>query len=162
MAVDGVSIKALDSKWEKDVFIPAYNSAGFAKAFEKEANAAAGVNSVRLVEEAKEGLPLSHAAYNAEYVVQMANFPKDTELTVQLIGSQLVNGVAKQTATALGTAKTDKDGVASITWTVPADTPAGSYYLKAVDATGAIFGMSPALDVVGAARRKLYGPLVEL
>ena len=49
MAVDGVNIKALDSIWEKDVFIPGYNSPEFAKAFEAEADAAAGTNSVRLV-----------------------------------------------------------------------------------------------------------------
>ena len=162
MGEDEVTISGLDSSHEKDVFIPGYNTPEFAKAFEAEANAAAGANSVRLVEAGKEGLPLSHAAQGATYKIQMANFPAGvTELTATLIGSQLVGGAAKQTAAPLGAAKVE-GGMASIEWTVPRDTPAGSYYIKATDATGAIFGMTPAIDVVAAARRKLYGPLMEL
>jgi hypothetical protein len=163
MSVDGVDIKALDSsinKDDKELFIPAYNSPAFAKAFAEEATAAAGANSVRLVQAGKEGLPLTHAAQGETYTIQMANFPPlATELTVQLIGSQDVAGVAKQTSAALGTVKTDK-GAGSLQWPVKVD--AGTYYIRAVDATGAIFGMSQAIDVVPQARRKLYGPLVEL
>lgn len=166
MATEDVSIKALASKFDTERHIPAYNTPAFAKAFAADATAAAGTNSVRLVSEGKEGLPLSHAAHGETYTVQLANFPKSTDLTVQLIGSQEVveagQTVAKQTAAPLGTVQTDKNGVANIEWDVPADTPAGTYYIKATDATGAIFGMSPALDIVQEARRKLYGPLVEL
>lgn len=159
--MDDINIKGLDSKWEKDTFIPAYGSALFAKAFAAEATKAAGTNSVRLVEQDKEGLPLTHAAQGAEYVIQLANFKPDTALTVQLIGSQEVAGVAKQTVAPLGSVTTDKDGMATLKWAA-VDAPAGTYYLKAVDSTGAIFGMTPAIDIVAQARRKLYGPLVEL
>lgn len=161
MAVDDIDIVSLGSSHEKDTFIPAYGSDLFAKAFAAEATKAAGTNSVRLVEEAKEGLPLTHAAQGADYIVQLANFKPNTDLTVQLIGSTDVGCVAKQTVAPLGTVKTDSMGLATLKWSA-VDNPAGTYYLKASDATGAIFGMTPAVDIVAKHRRKLYGPLVEL
>jgi hypothetical protein len=147
MAVDGVNIKGLDSRWEKDIYVPAYNSAAFAKAFEAQASAAAGVNSVRLVEAGRESISLTHAAQGQTYTLQLAHFPKNTELTLQLIGSQLVDGVAKQTAASIGTVTTDKTSAASLSW--PVNARAGLYYVKAVDAMGGIFGMSLAIDIVG-------------
>ena len=137
----------LDAKWEKDTFIPAYGSALFAKAFAAEATNAAGTNSVRLVEQDREGLPLARAAQGATYNVQLSNFKPNAELAVQLIGSQEADGVLRQTVAFVGSVATNKEGHASLTWSV--DAPAGTYYIKAVDSTGAIFGMSIAFDVVG-------------
>lgn len=158
--MDDINVAGLDSTWKKDLYIPAYNSPAFAKAFADEATRAAGTNSVRLVEAGKEGLPLSHAVSGDTYTIQMANFKPATDMTVQLIGSQDVGGVVKQTAEVLGKATTDKNGVATIWW--PVTEPTGFYYIRAVDSTGAIFGMSIGFDIVSQARRKLYGPLMEL
>ncbi len=160
MGEDDVTIGGLDSSHEKNIFIPAYNTPEFARAFEAEAAAAAGTNAVRLVKAGKEGISLAHAAQGSTYILQLVNFTPATELTLQLIGSQLVAGAAKQTAASIGVVTTDGSGAASLSW--PVDAPAGLYYVKAVDATGGIFGMSLAIDVVAQARRKLYGPLVEL
>lgn len=101
---------------------------------------------------------MSHAAHGETYTVQLANFPKATELTVTLIGAE----AGKQTASALGAVVTDAKGLASLAWSVPASAAAGTHYIRAADKTGVIFGMSPAIDITPVARRKLYGPLMEL
>ena len=162
LSLDGVDVGALDGAVEKTVSIPAYNTPEFSTAFAKEASSAAGTNSIRLIDGDHSGLPLSHAAAGETYTVLLANFPKNMPLTLQLIGSQEVGGVSKQTATALSSVKTDKDGLASVTWKVPADQPLGDYYLKAADATGVIFGMTPTLELTGAPKRKLWGPHMTL
>jgi hypothetical protein len=159
---DGVKVGALDGGIEKIVSIPAYNTPDFSKAFAKEASSAAGPNSIRLIDGEHFGLPLSHAAAGKTYTVELANFPKGVTLTLLLIGSQEVGGVSKQTATAVSSVKTDNTGAASVTWEVPADLPLGDYYLKATDATGLIFGMTPTLEVTGAPKRKLWGPHMTL
>jgi hypothetical protein len=155
---DGVKVGALDGGIEKIVSIPAYNTPEFSTAFAKEASAAAGTNSVRLIDGEHTGLPLFHAAVGETYTVLLANFPKGVPLTLQLIGSQEVDGVSKQTATAVSSVKTDRNGAASVTWTVPADQPLGDCYLKATDSTGIIFGMTPMLELAAAPKRKLWGP----
>ncbi|KAM3569065.1 hypothetical protein VYU27_008826 [Nannochloropsis oceanica] len=162
MSEDGVDIGALDGGIEKVISIPAYNSPDFSTAFEKEASAAAGTNSIRLIDGDHTGLPLSHAAAGSTYTVLLANFPKNIPLTLQLLGSQEVGGVSKQTATSLASVKTDKDGGAKVTWNVPKDQALGDYYLKASDATGLIFGMTPTLEVTAAPKRKLWGPHMTL
>jgi hypothetical protein len=156
MAVGDVNIKALDSKWAKNLYVPAYNTAAFTQAFAQEATAAAGSNAVRIIEAGKEGVPLAHAAQGKTYTVQLSNFPRATDLTVYLIGER--DGL--QTVTPVGSVTTGRDGAAALSWPVAAD--AGAYYLKAVDATLSVFGMSMTIDVVPKARRKLYGPLLEL
>lgn len=147
MAVDDVDIKALDSNWEKEVHIPAYGSANFAQAFAAKATQAAGTNGIRVVEANKVGVYLARATQGATYTVQLSNFKPDTGLTVQLLGSQEVDGVPRQTVAFVGSVTTDGFGQASLTWSV--DVPAGLYYIKSMDATGAIFGMSVGIDVVG-------------
>ena len=99
------------------------------------------------MEQDREGLPLARAVQGATYNVQLSNFKPNAELAVQLIGSQEVDGVLRQTVAFVGSVTTNKEGHASLTWSV--DAPAGTYYIKAVDSTGAIFGMSIAFDVVG-------------
>jgi len=139
---------------EKLISIPAYNTPEFSTAFAKEASDA---NSVRLIDGEHTGLPLFYAAVGETYTVLLANFPKGTALVVHLIGSQEVNGMSKHTATALSSVKTDKTGAASISWRVPAGQPLGDYCLRASDATGVIFGMTPMLELTGVPKRKLRG-----
>ena len=161
LGMDDVDMGNLDGSLEKVVAIPAYNTPEFSKAFAKEASDAAGTNSIRLVDGEHAGMPLFHAVAGETYTVKLANFPKNIELGVSLIGSQLVGGEAKQTSMAIDSIKTDKDGHASVAWKVPA-TAAGDFYLKAADASGLAFGMTPMFEVVAAPKRKLWGPHMNL
>lgn len=162
LSLDGVQIGAMDGELEKVLFVPAYNTPEWSKAFAKEADAAAGTNSIRLIDGEHAGLPMSHVAAGQTYTVLLSKFPKNLDMTVQLIGSQELNGKSKQTMSPISSIKTDKDGSASITWKVPADQPLGDYYLKANDKTGLIFGMTPSLEVTAAPKRRLWGPHMEL
>ena len=161
LGMDDVDMGNMDGSLEKTVAIPAYNTPEFSKAFAKEASDAAGTNSIRLVDGEHAGLPLSHAVAGETYTVELAKFPKNIELGLNLIGSQLVGGEAKQTSMAIDSIKTDKDGHASVAWKVPA-TASGDFYLKATDATGLIFGMTPVMEVVAAPKRRLWGPHMTL
>ena len=162
LSLDGVNVGALDGGIEKVISIPAYNTPEFSTAFAKEATAAAGTNSIRLIDGEHTGLPLFYAAVGETYTVLLANFPKDTALVVHLIGSQEMDGVSKQTSTPLMEVKSDKTGAASMSWPVPTNQPLGDYYLKATDATGAIFGMTPMLELASEPKRKLWGPHMTL
>jgi hypothetical protein len=150
-----VSMGSLDGKVDNTISIPAYNSPEFSSAFKKQTNAAAGSNSVRVIDPAHEGLPLMHAVPGETYTVQMANFPPGVVLTVQVIGSQekvqpdgSISAILEVIEPTLAkSVKTDAKGMATIEWRVPARSPVGIYYIKAVDATGTIFGTSIAVEV---------------
>ena len=81
-----VSMGSLDGKVDNIISIPAYNTPEWSSAFKEQTDAAAGSNSVRVIDPNHEGLPLNHAVPGETYSVQMANFPPGVTLTVQVIG----------------------------------------------------------------------------
>jgi len=156
-AREGVLIQALDGAVLQQFNLPAYASLDFTKAFADEVGSAAGAQSVRLVDPANLGMPLSRAVVGKEYNVELAGFPQEILLSVSLFGRDATGD--KQTAAVVKrVVTTDKKGGAAFAWTVPRGQAKGEYYLKASDMTGKVFGLSTIFEVDQQARRRLVGP----
>lgn len=154
---EGVSIQALDGKLLQNINVPAYASIDFTKAFAQDVGAAAGSQSVRLIDPVNAGMPLSRAVVGKDYEVELAGFPKQTFLSVTLYGRDPTG--EKQTAALVKKVlTTDRNGNANFAWTVPVDQTPGDYYLKAGDLTGKVFGMSTSFEVDQKPKRRLVGP----
>lgn len=85
----GVLVQALDASLGQRLTVPAYKSPDFTKAFANEVEAAAGSNSVRLVDAAHAGVPLARAVTGQQYAVKLGGFPPNAKLTVQLLGQKV-------------------------------------------------------------------------
>lgn len=178
--------------FQRSLFVPAYDSPEFLQEQQQQqqpgaaSNAQPPINSLRLVDPLRPGVPLGAAGMGAQqnvvlgrsYRVELADFPPQASVLVALVpvpssdpGEAEAGAKADAGATPqpVATLRTDDRGAARALWPVPRRLPPGDYYLQATAVEGrgeegdSIWGLSQLYKVAARpARRRKLGPVLEV
>lgn len=172
--------------FQRSLFVPAYDSPEFLQEQQQQqqpgaaSNAQPPINSLRLVDPLRPGVPLGAAGMGAQqnvvlgrsYRMELAGFPPQASVLVALVpvpSSDPGEADAGAAPQAVATLRTDDRGAARALWPVPRRLPPGDYYLQAAAGEGqgeeddSIWGLSQLYKVATRpARRRKLGPVLEL